>query len=104
MTKHWTKVRLDGNQYLVDSYRGKRSFTEAPDYSVLPLYSNPLNRRSKIFYEAESDFIPLKYREDDTVELKAPDGSKTIYHFSHGTISDIEVPISNATVHMQRIK
>lgn len=104
ITKHWTKVQFDGHQYVVDSYRGKRSFTQAPDYSVLSLYFNPLNRRSKIFYEAESDFIPLKYKDENTVELKGSDGSKTIYHFSNGTIKDIEVHISIATVHMKRIK
>lgn len=104
VTKHWTKIHFDGLKYLVDSYRGKRSFSEVPDYSVLSLYFNPINKRSRIFFEAESDFVALKYKEENAVELKATDGSKTIYHFRNGKIDDIEVHISIATVHMQRIK
>jgi hypothetical protein len=103
VTKHWTKVLFDGQKYQVDSYRGKRNFTEAPDYSVLSLYFNPHQNRGKIFYEAESDFTNLNYGDDDEVEIKGSDGSRTIYHFKNGKVSEIVVHISIATVRMKRI-
>lgn len=103
VTKHWTKILFDGKKYLVDSYRGKRSFTEAPDYSVLILYFKPDFKRNKVFYEAESEFIELKYKDANTIEQKSPDGSKTIYRFINGKIKEVEVRLAIATVHMHRI-
>lgn len=72
-TKKWTIVVYDGKKYQVDSYRGKRSFAEAPTYSILSLYySNPKNI-NRIFYEAESDFANVKHPDGDTIEIKSSD-------------------------------
>ncbi len=101
--KHWTNITFDGTKYLVDSYRGKRTFTEIPDYSVLTLYFKQPVKRTQVFYEAESHFIDLKYKEDNVVEMKADDGSRTVYYFTNGKLNEIEIHLSIANVHMNRI-
>ncbi len=103
VTKHWTNISFDGKKYLVDSYRGKRTFNEVPDYSVLTLYFKQPVKRSQVFYEAESHFIDLKYKEANTVEMKADDGSRTVYYFTNGKLNEIEIHLSIANVHMNRI-
>lgn len=102
-TKKWTTVSYDGKQYNVDSYRGKRSFTETPVYSILSLYfSNPKNI-NRIFYEAESDFALVKHTDANTVEIKSSDGNRSIYRFLNGAIHEMEFHISIATVYMKKI-
>ncbi len=103
-TKKWTIVVYDGKKYQVDSYRGKRSFAEAPTYSILSLYySNPKNI-NRIFYEAESDFANVKHPDGNTIEIKSSDGNRSIYRFVNGAINDMEFHISIATVYMKKIQ
>ncbi|MCW5908155.1 MAG: hypothetical protein KIS94_09870 [Chitinophagales bacterium] len=101
--KKWTNVMFDGKKYVVDSYRGKRTFTEVPVHSIITLYfSNPKNIK-RIFYEAESDFAEVKYPDENTVEIKSSDGNRSVYHFKNGTMDHMEFYISIAIVNMKRI-
>lgn len=102
--KKWTKVHFDGEKYVVDSYRGKRSFREAPVYSVLTLYFDDPKNVERIFYEAESEFTSLKKLNDNAYELTGSDGNRSVYKFANGTIQEAEFHISIATVYMKRIK
>lgn len=102
VTKNWTKISFDGKKYQLDSHRGKRTFTEAPDYSVLALYFAPPGKRTKVFHEAEGNFIDLKKKEDNTVETKT-DESRTVYRFKNGKLNELVVHLSIATVIMQRV-
>ncbi|MES2620020.1 MAG: DUF6134 family protein [Bacteroidota bacterium] len=99
----WTKVHFDGTKYMVDSYRGKRSFIEAPAFSIMTLYFNNPKNIHRIFYEAESDFTEMKHPDENTVEIKSSDGNRSIYHFLNGVMNKMEFHISIATVHMKRI-
>lgn len=102
-TKKWTTVSYDGKQYNVDSYRGKRSFTETPVYSILSLYFSDPKNVNRIFYEAESDFVTLKHPDANTVEIKTSDGNRSIYRFLNGALHDMEFHISIATIYMKKI-
>jgi hypothetical protein len=102
VTKKWTKIIFDGKKYLVDSQRGKRTFTEAPDYSVLALYFITPGKRTKVFHEAEGNYVDLKSKEDNTVETKT-DESRTVYRFKDGKLNELVVHLSIATVNMQRV-
>ncbi len=100
--KHWTNVRWDGSKYLVESYRGNRTFTEAPVYSIANIYFDDITNVKKIFYEAEADFSPMQHPEPNTWEFKSSDGNRNIYHFENGKIKDMEFKVSIATVKMVR--
>lgn len=100
--ERWTKVHFDGQIYQVDSYKGKRSFTEAPDFSIVTLYFEPRKLHRKIFYEAEADFNELKYPDANTMEFKSSDGNRNVYHYENGHIHDMEFHVSIATVYMRR--
>ena len=100
--KHWTNVRWDGSKYLVESYRGSRTFTEAPVYSIANIYFDDITNVKKIFYEAEADFSPMQHPEPNTWEFKSSDGNRNIYHFENGKIKDMEFRVSIATVKMVR--
>lgn len=101
VTSQWTKMLFDGKTLHVDSYKGKKSFTGSPDFSVLQMYFKPLQNRAKVFHEAESEYVNLVYRKDGTVEMKIANGSKTIYRFANGKIAEMEVHLPIATVHMK---
>jgi len=101
--KKWTKVHFDGTKYVVDSYRGKRTFTEAPLFSIMTLYFNNAQKVKRIFYEAEADFAEVEHPDENTVEIKSSDGNRSIYHFLKGAMNEMEFHISIATVHMKRI-
>lgn len=102
-TKKWTTVVYDGQKYSVDSYRGKRTFTEIPVYSILTLYFSDPKNVNRIFYEAESDFATVKHPDTNTVEIKSSDGNRSIYRFLNGAINEMEFHISIATVYMKRL-
>lgn len=103
VTKRWTKINFDGRKYLVESSKGTKTFTTVPDYSVLALYFKHPDKRTKVFYEAESNYLDIKYKEVNTLETKAADGSRTIYYFRNGQLNELEVHLPIATVHMQRV-
>lgn len=101
--KKWTNVSFDGSKYVVDSYRGKRTFTEVPVFSILTLYfSNPANIQ-RVFYEAEANFTTLMHPDKNTVEMKTSDGSRSVYRFVNDVLREMEFHISIATVYMKRI-
>ena len=101
--KRWTNIKWDGSKYLVDSYKGKRIFTEAPVYSIVSVYFKDIRNVKRIFYEAEADFNELKKSEEpDTWEFKSSDGNKNVYHFRNGKIRAMEFHVSIATVKMIR--
>ena len=103
-TKRFTNVKWDGAKYIVDSYKGKRTFTEIPTYSIVTIYFKDINTIKRIFYEAEADFSLLKAtKEPETWEFKSSDGNRNIYHFKNGKIASMEFHVSIATVKMVRV-
>lgn len=101
--KRWTKVLFDGNHYQVDSYKGKRSFTEAPLFSIASLYFNGFQTLQNIFYEAEAEFTKVRHNGKDRMEILTSEGNRSIYHFVNGEIENMEFYISIAVVYMKRI-
>ena len=102
VTKRWTNISNNGKEYLVNSYRGKRTFGEAPVYSIMSLYFSEPKNIQRIFHEAESEYISLKHTNGNTVEVSTSDGNKSIYRFSKGVLNEIEFHISVATVYARR--
>jgi hypothetical protein len=100
--KRWTKIAYDGKEYQVDSYKGKRSFSQAPAFSVASLYFNNAADHKQVFYEAEANFTDLKQTKDK-VEFTTSDGQKSVYRFANGELQKMEFHISIATVYMERI-
>lgn len=100
--KRWTNITLNGNIYQVDSYKGKRTFTEPPMYSIVTIYFKDLRLVKRIFYEAEADYDNVEHPEPDIWQFKSSDGNKNIYHFVNGQIKDTEFKVSIATVKMLR--
>lgn len=101
--KRWTNVKWDGTKYIVDSYKGKRSFTQAPEYSIVTIYFKDIKNVNKIFYEAEADFSEMKKsNEPETWEFKSSDGNRNIYHFINGKIQSMEFHVSVVTIKMIR--
>ncbi len=101
--KKWTYVRSTTEGYKVDSYRGKRTFSESPVFSVLKLYYQVPEGINKIFYEAESDFTKLIQRNEKTFEIKSSDGNRSIYKYVNDELAKMEFHISIATVYMKRV-
>jgi hypothetical protein len=100
--KRWTNIIWDGKQYQVDSYKGKRTFSEVPNICAVSLYFRDCRAADRIFYEAEADYVPVTHPEANTCEFKSSDGTKNIYHYENGRIKNMEFHISIATVKMVR--
>ena len=101
-TKKWNKISYDGRQYLVESQSGKRTFNEAPLYSVISLYFYDPMQRSRIFHEAEAGYTGLKRIDANTLEIKNADGSRSVYHYDRGKLNTMEFHLAIATVYMKR--
>ncbi|MFN8277863.1 MAG: DUF6134 family protein [Chitinophagales bacterium] len=98
----WTKVRFDGKVYQVESYKGKRTFTEAPDYSIVTIYCDGKRNDRKIFYEAEAEFNEVSWPDANTMEFKSGEGNRNVYHYVNGKVHDMEFHVSIATVYMRQ--
>jgi len=98
--KRWCNIKWDGTKYLVDSYKGKRTFTDDPGISTITAYFQQPKKMSRIFYESEGDFAPADYPEPGTLEFKTSDGHKSVYHYVNNRVNDMEFHISIATVYM----
>ncbi len=101
--KRWSVIKLDGTTYRVDGYKGKRTFTEAPQYSVLSLYFKDVSKVKRLFYEAEADFVDLESTAPNSLEFKSSDGNRSVYFFVNGKLQRAEFHVSIATVKMERI-
>jgi hypothetical protein len=103
----WCNIQYDNKtfQYQVDSYHGKKTFTEAPTHSIGTIYCDPYDAsRKRFFYEPEADFNELTFPAPNTIEFKSSDGNKNTYHFKNGQISDAEFHTTLATIYLKRIK
>ncbi len=101
-TKKWNKVSYDGRQYQVESYAGRRSFNEVPQYSVISLYFVDPQQRARIFHEAEASYTGLKRIDANTLEIKNADGSRSVYRYDQGKLNTMEFHLAIATVYMKR--
>jgi hypothetical protein len=101
--KRWNTVNWDGRQYVLDGYKGKRTFTEVPVISVVSLFFNDISKNNKLFYEGEGDFTELKHLDANTVEFKSSDGNRNVYHYVNGKAENMDIHVSIATVKMVRV-
>jgi hypothetical protein len=101
--KRWTNITWDGKQYCVDGYKGKRTFTEAPTFSIVSIYFGNIQNAKRVFYEAEADFNELQHPEQNTWEFKSSDGNRNVYHCVNGKVQNMEFHVSVATVKMVRV-
>jgi len=101
--KRWTTIKFDGKVYQVDSDKGKSTFTEAPTYSIASLYYYFPKNLSRIFYEVESNYTPVKFTDPNTLDFKTADGNRNIYKYVNGKLNEMEFHVSITTVYMKRI-
>lgn len=101
----WSNIQWDGSAYQVDSYHGKKSFTERPTHSIGTMYCDNYNpSRKRFFFEPEADFNDLSFPAPNTIEFKSSDGNKNVYHFKNGQVADAEFHTTLATVYLKRVK
>ena len=102
--KRWNRVMVDGTKCNVEGYKGKRTISEVPYFSVAPIYFKGLVNIGRLFYEAEAEFCNVAKVDDNTWEYKASDGSRNIYHFKNGRAESMEFHVSIATVKFVHVK
>jgi len=101
--KRWNRVSFDGTKYNVEGYKGKRSFTEAPVFSVALIYFQSMLGATKLLYEPEAEFCKVEKVDDNTWEFKGSDGSRNVYHYKDGKAVSMEFHVSIATVKLVRV-
>lgn len=100
--KRWTNVKWNGSLYVVDSYRGRRVFTERPSHSVVKLYFEDLKGVKKFFYESEAEFGTISETAPNVYEFKSSDGNHNTYTYKGGRLQQIDLRQSIVTVKMVR--
>ena len=101
--KRWSNIKWDGKQYNVEGHKGKKTFTDAPTYSIVKVYFQSMANVKSMFYEIEGDFNQLQHPEPDTWEFKSSDGNRNVYHYINGVVQSMEFHLSFATVKMARV-
>ncbi len=102
-TKRWTNVIFDGKLYQVDSYTGKRSFSEEPVCCDASYYFADFKKVNRLFYLPDASFYNLTHTDANTVEFKSADGHRNVYFFKDGQLKRMEFHLALATVYMDRI-
>ena len=98
--KRWCNIKWDGVKYLVDGYKGKRTFTDNISVSTITAYFDGSKKINRIFYESEGDVANIEYPEPGTMEFKTSDGHKSVYHYVNNKVNNTEFKLSFATVYM----
>lgn len=99
----WTNITYDGKQYQVDSYKGKSTFADAPTFSIASLYYYFPKNIKRIFYEVESNYAPVNFTDTNTVDIKTSEGTRSIYKYVNGILTEMEFHVTLTTVYMKRI-
>ncbi len=100
--KRWVNVVFDGKHYQVNGYKGKRILNEVPTYSVVKLFFTDGSKQNRIFYESEGDFAEIKHPKPNVCEFAASDGSRNIYYYQNGQLTNLETHVSIATIKLVR--
>lgn len=101
--KRWYNVSYDGKQYTSDGYKGKRTFTQAPVFSVCTIFYKEPAKATQVFDEAEANFNNFSHPEANTCEFKSANGTRNVYHLVNGRVQTAEFHVSIATVKMVRV-
>lgn len=96
----WTDVQWDGTRYQVNSYKGKRAFTERPTFSIVKLFFEDPGALDKIYYEAEAEFTPLSRPKPEVREFKTSDGNRNTYYYKNARLTEVVFSVSVATARM----
>jgi len=101
----WSNIQFDGKAYQEETQRGRKTFTEAPTFSVGPLYCDNFDpNRKRFFSDTDGEYVDLKFPEPNTLEFKSVDGNKNVFHYKNGQINDAEFHTTIATVYLKRVK
>lgn len=100
----WGNMKWDGKQYAVANHKGKKTFTEHPQYSIPSIYFTDGKKINRIYYDSEAEFVNVQHPDENTMEFKTSDGHRNVYHYQNGKLHHLEVHISIATVKMVRTK
>ena len=100
----WSTIRYEGNEYVVKSNEGDKTFKDPLDYSLIKLYFEPTVKSGTVFCEEDctyADMIPDE--ENDKLVIKCQDGSRSTYHVKDGRVEAMEIHLSVATVKLTRV-
>jgi hypothetical protein len=100
----WSTIRLVGNEYVVKSNEGDKTFNDPLDYSLIKLYFEPNAERSTVFCEEDctyAEMIPDK--KNNKLLIECQDGSRSTYHVKDGRVEAMEIHLAVATVKLTRV-
>ncbi len=102
--KRWYNVNLTGNVYTADGFKGKRTITQPIPYTVVTSYFKDLRKVTRVFDEAECDFVDLAHPEPDTWEFKSGGRGRNVFHSVNGVVKFVEFHASIASVKFIRTR
>lgn len=100
--KRWNKVLLQGNDYIIESSKGKKMLSGVIVFSVVKMFFENGTKQQKLFYESEAEMASLKQTSPGTMEYSGSDGSRNVYIFKDGKLVGAETHVSIASVKLVR--
>jgi hypothetical protein len=102
--ERWYNVTWNGNGYTADGYKGKKTIAQVIPITVVSAYFKDLTKLSKIFDEAEAEFVTMDNTEPDVWEFKTGSRGKNVFHAINGHVQNVDFHASIATVKMVKVK
>jgi hypothetical protein len=102
--ERWYNVTWNGNGYSADGYKGKKTISQVIPSTVVSAYFEDLTKLTKVFDEAEAEFVNLDHTEADTWEFKTGTRGKNVFHAINGRVQNVDFHASIATVKMVKVK
>lgn len=101
----WSRIIKTDGHYRVETDGGQRVLQESVDYSLLKLYFEPGQRRTRVFCEEDCAFSRLdRNSSSDSFTVTCKDGSRSTYHLKAGRVEMVELHLAAATVKMTRVR
>ena len=98
----WTIINKNGSSYELQTEKARRSFTELPVFSIVSAYFKTALMPSRIFDEALGEFYSFRKTDTNVWEYKTSEGSRYVYIYQNGKLSEMEFHVSIATVKAKR--
>jgi hypothetical protein len=104
-TEKWSRITKAEGHYRVETNSGVRVLQETVDYSLLKLYFEPGQKRTRVFCEEDCAFSRLdRNPSSDSFTVTCKDGSRSTYHLKAGRVDRVELHLAAATVKMTRVR
>lgn len=100
----WANIKLVDDQYRIETQDGSSLLKGATDYSLVRFYFEPDWERTEVFCEEDCAYSTMQSdRANGIIKITCKDGNRSTYRLKDGSIAEMEIHLTVATVKLRRI-